>query len=487
MAASLPPLVLTGATGFVGWRVVERLRDEHSRSSTSHRRVTLLLRDAASMSQEQLPPSWRIVACDLAREVPAANAISPGSVVVHLAAATGRLAPAIMREVNVGGTRRLVDACVAAGAAHLVFVSSIAAAFEDRRWYHYAEAKRDAERVVAASGLASTIVRPTMVFGPGSPVQQGLEHLALGGAPIVLGSGRVEVQPIHVDDLARLLLALSENPPPESVVLEVGGPLRLTMRALLARMRRTHALPARAPWSVPLALPRHALAIAERVIGARLPVTAGQLASFVNDSTAQPNALVERYMHSMRTLGDMLDGTAPSPDVADSVASFDPAPYALGDARALTHAERDALTREFAVFASYLGSSNTAPRAAASYARSHVSVAPPTDAFDRWLVTVARRSATACSLADAYARFSRPYGALRRKLVLALAVLESSPAVHRDYDTANPSGRLFAWAAIAGAGLGWIARSVLAALLLAPLQLAARFASDDGSEVARRG
>lgn len=483
MAASLPPLVLTGANGFVGRRVVDLVRDEHSRSASSPREVTLIVRDPASMTREPIPASWRIVTCDLARESPAAGAIPAASVVVHLAAATGRLTPTVMREVNVGGTRRLVDACVAAGAAHVVFVSSIAAAFDDRRWYHYAEAKRDAEQVVALSGLPNTIVRPTMVFGPCSPVQRGLEQLACGGAPIVLGTGRVEVQPIHVDDLAHFLLALSENPPHESSVLEVGGPIRLTMRALLARMRQAHALPPRTPWSVPLAIPRQLLALAERVLGTRLPVTAGQLASFVNDSTAQPSALVDRYMRSARTLGDMLDAT-PSAEAVTTGASAD---SPLGDAGAPSQAECDALAREFAVFASYLGSTETAPRTAACYVRAHVSVAPPTDAFDRWLVTVARRSVVACSLADAYARVVRPYGAIRCKLVLTLAVLESSPVLHRRYDTANPSSRLVAWGAIVCVGLGWVARSMLAALLLAPLQLAARLSRDDGTGVARRG
>ncbi len=479
MAAPLPPLVITGASGFVGRRVVDALRGSDAEEGAAARAVTLLVRDALAFQSAALPAAWRVVPCDLARQALPEGAIPRGGVVVHLAAATGRLSPAVMREVNVEGTRRLVETCVAAGAAHLVFISSIAAGFPDRRWYHYAEAKREAERIVATSGIAFTIVRPTMVFGHGSPVQEGLERLALGGAPIVLGSGRVQVQPVHVDNLARFLVALSEHPPGESGTVDVGGPDRVAMRTLLARMRAAHSLPAREPWTIPLAIPRQLLALAERVVGTRLPVTAGQLASFVNDSCAQPSDVVERRMPAPRHLGDMLH---------EGVAATGARDLPTGAVeRVASLASGEQLTREFAVFAAYLGSAAPGARAAESYQRTHASIAPPSDTFDRWLVALARQSPVACALADAYARRTRPYGTLRCKLVLTLAVLESSPALHRQYDTARPSGSVIAWSAIVVTGLGWMSRSVIATLLLAPLQLAARFAPDSAPSEASRG
>lgn len=415
-----------------------------------------------------------MVSCDLARDDPPPGAIAAGSIVLHLAAATGRLAPAVMRAVNVEGTRRLVAGARSAGAAHLVFVSSIAAGFADRRWYHYAEAKRDAERLVAESALPHTVVRPTMVFGPGSPVQDALRRLATGGAPIVLGHGEVMVQPVHVDDLAAFLVALATTPPADSTTIDVGGRDRLTLRALLAHMREASGLPPRDPWSVPLELPRLALAWTERIVGPRLPVSAGQMASFVNDSTAAPHALVARLLPAARTLRDMLRSEA-----------LPGAPSAHRDAGVerlvVTVAEPAAIVeREFATFARYLGTSVPSPRATAAYRRAHQSAAAVRgDRFDKWLVVLARRSSLACGLADAYARLVRPYGPLRRRLVLALAVLESSPVVHRDYDTARASAGPVAWGALLTLGIGWVLRTACAVVVLAPLQLAARIAGDD--------
>ena len=467
MRAPLRPLVVTGASGFVGRRFVERLRSHDVKATTASRRVTLIARDPRTLDfLGPLPEGWRIVTVDIAREAVMPGIVESGSVVVHLAAATGRLSPALMRLVNVEGTARLLDAARAAGAAHFILVSSIAARFEDRRWYHYADAKREAEQRVVGGGVAYTIVRPTMVFGAGSPVQEGLEQLALGGAPIVLGSGDVQVQPIFVDDLADVLLSLALSPPDGAQLLEVGGADRISLRELLARMRAAHALPPRTPWSIPLALPRRLLGMAESLVGTRLPITAGQLASFVNDSSAMPSDVVGHLLPTPRGVAMML---------AD--------PSALGSPTESTSTTRhpststnssNQLAREFVVFARYLGTPSPGPREAAAYARAQASVvaAGAADTFDEWLVTVAGFSAVTCALADAYSRLARPYGTLRRKLVLTLAVLESSSDVHAAYDTARHSSAAIAGVSIVALGIAWATRTLLAVALFAPLHLA---------------
>lgn len=134
------------------------------------------------------------------------------------------------------------------------------------------------------------------------------------------------------------------------------------------------------------------------------------------------------------------------------------------------------LGREFAVFASYLGSRDAGKGAAAHYADGHATLPAGGDRFDRWLLAFARTGSVACSLADAYARRARPYGLLRRKLVLALAVLESGRETHARYDEARPASLPLTVAALVLAGGGWLARTVLAIVVLAPLHLAAMLA-----------
>lgn len=126
------------------------------------------------------------------------------------------------------------------------------------------------------------------------------------------------------------------------------------------------------------------------------------------------------------------------------------------------------------MLAAHLGSPDAGDRAALRYADAHpIAAAVAADRLDAWLVRVAMFGWPATALADTYARWARPYGVLRRKLVLTLAVLESSPATHARYDTALAAGAASTWVQLAWEGGTFVLRSVAAAVLLAPLHLAA--------------
>lgn len=281
--SSLPPLCLTGASGFIGRRVVARLRQLGAAD------VTLLLRDPARVAGRDRHPDWNVVPADLDAD-PAPDVIPRGAVVLHLAAATGSAAAAQMQRTNVDATRRLRDAAIRSHARHFIFVSSIAAGYLDQRWAPYARSKAAAEALFAQARLPYTLVRPTMVFGPGSPNQQALERLATLAFPVMPGQGEVRVQPIHVDDLAHALVHLAAEPPRVSGVIAIGGPTVLTMRDLFAAMRKAHGRPPADPLRLPLGILRRTLALAGTVTRERLPVSAGQFVAFANDATADAPA-----------------------------------------------------------------------------------------------------------------------------------------------------------------------------------------------------
>ncbi len=278
----LPPVCLTGASGFIGQRVVERL------AALDASDVTLLVRSASRLAANAWPSTWRAVELDLATDAIPADAIAADAVVLHLAAATGSADPRTLQRVNVDATARLLEAARTAGARLVVFVSSIAAGYSDKRWAPYAKSKRAAERLLSRAGIPYTIVRPTMVFGEGSPNQRALERLATLAQPLMLGQGHVRVQPIHVDDLANALAQIVTAPAIGSAPVTLGGPSVVTLRELFAAMRRGRGLPARQPISLPLEAVRRTLAILGAATGSRLPVSAGQFVAFANDSVAEP-------------------------------------------------------------------------------------------------------------------------------------------------------------------------------------------------------
>lgn len=128
------------------------------------------------------------------------------------------------------------------------------------------------------------------------------------------------------------------------------------------------------------------------------------------------------------------------------------------------------LSREFGAFARYLGWRGTTDRLQDTYIKLHRSadVASVTP-LDGLLTGLARYGWFSVTLADAYGRLAAPHGLLRRKLVLVLAILESSRVSHADYDAANAAPRLETWIRLGVIGVRWGLTTALAVALIAPL------------------
>jgi len=97
-----------------------------------------------------------------------------------------------------------MEACKAAGVRRFIFVSSLSAREPDLSRYGASKAK--AEAAVKTSGLDWSIVRPPAIYGPRDREMFELFRAAKSGIVPVPAGGRASL--IHVEDLARLLLAL---------------------------------------------------------------------------------------------------------------------------------------------------------------------------------------------------------------------------------------------------------------------------------------
>jgi NADH dehydrogenase len=115
--------------------------------------------------------------------------------------------------VNVEGTRNALRFAQEHGARRFVYFSAVSAVYRHRNVY--GASKAEAEALVAASGLDYTILRPTMVYGRdgGLHFQQLVRLLRRApGALPVLGSGRARLQPVWVEDVARAVALVLDEP-----------------------------------------------------------------------------------------------------------------------------------------------------------------------------------------------------------------------------------------------------------------------------------
>ncbi|MEQ1691087.1 MAG: NAD-dependent epimerase/dehydratase family protein [Gemmatimonas sp.] len=276
------PLFITGANGFVGRRVVRAL------AAAQIPDIRLLLREPDDMAATYRDaPGWQFIRGRLETPTQWNDSLRGAGAILHLASSTGKASPRVHRDIIVRGTEQLLASARVAGVPRFLFVSSVAAGFPNRRYYAYAEAKRRAEAAVDASALDTLIVRPTMVLGPGSALGAALRRLALLPAPVVFGSGTTLVQPIHVDDLADLLIASLASPRAwDGQTLTVGGRDVVNIEELLRRFRMTVTADHPRWLHVPIEPLRTVLGLLEPLLRAVMPLTAGQLATFANDGVA---------------------------------------------------------------------------------------------------------------------------------------------------------------------------------------------------------
>jgi nucleoside-diphosphate-sugar epimerase len=126
--------------------------------------------------------------------------------VIHVAGVVNAPDAAQFESGNVLGTLNVIEAAKAGGVQRFIHVSSLSAREPDLSAYGASKAR--AEKLVMASGLDWTIVRPPGIYGPRDVDYFEMFRLARWGLmPVPPKEGRASI--IHVDDLARLLLALA--------------------------------------------------------------------------------------------------------------------------------------------------------------------------------------------------------------------------------------------------------------------------------------
>jgi nucleoside-diphosphate-sugar epimerase len=206
-------VLVTGASGFVGARLVERLALE---CGATPRVLVRTIARAAPLSRLPI----EIALGDLRDSGAIDEAVAECSLVFHCARGThGTLAE--RRSVDVDGARNVLEASLRAGVARVVHTSTYVVYNVPREGVvdetlpygkdrdPYSEAKREAERIVLryAPRLSVVVIQPTVVYGPGAGVhgRDVLEELRSTRIPLV-NEGRGVCNALYIDDLVSALL-----------------------------------------------------------------------------------------------------------------------------------------------------------------------------------------------------------------------------------------------------------------------------------------
>jgi len=266
-------ILVTGATGFVGSNLVKRLRKDGLK-------IRAVVRTPAK-AQELKDLGVEVVPGDIADMASLEAAAKNCGTIIHLVGIIQEGRGYTFRRVHVEGTRNTLDAAKKAGVKHFIYQSAIGSREEAKSEYH--RTKWEAEKLVRASGIPFTILRPSLIYGPGDLFTVRLaEAIRLSPVLPVIGTGRSKVQPIFIDDVTACLAKIVTSGPHLNKVYEIGGPEQLTYEEVTKAIAA--ALGVNRPTvHMPLFFMRGMAKIAEAVLP-KPPVTTDQLIMMQEDN-----------------------------------------------------------------------------------------------------------------------------------------------------------------------------------------------------------
>ena len=299
-------LLVTGAAGFVGSRLVARLAREGERAHA-------LVRDAAKASKTLPADGYDLFIGDTTLPSTMDAALAGVDTVIHTAFITAdrKQGPNDnYYKTNVLGTRNLVAAAKRAGVQRIIVLTGLGT--KQDKPGSYMQGRYEAVQAVRESGLAWSALGPSILFGPRAAFFKGLSDLirSVPGVVPMIGNGKVEFQPIWVEDVVTCLIKMAREPESyDGRLIDAGGPEVYTyaqiLDLLMAKLQKRRI---KVPGPIPLA--SLGAGVMELVLP-KPPVTRAAMALFEFPNVTDIDAVEKNFGFTPRSLKSYLDENSP--------------------------------------------------------------------------------------------------------------------------------------------------------------------------------
>jgi NADH dehydrogenase len=275
-------IFLTGATGFIGGHVLRALLER------GHR-LTCLLRPGARLSLDH--PHIQPLVGEWLRPAGWLDAVAGHDAVINCVGIIRERRGASFAAVQTAAPLALFKSAAAAGVGKIVQISALGADAQARSRYH--RSKRVADRRLAELGVPYVVLRPSIVYGAGDHSMRLFARMA--GLPItpIPGAGRYRLQPVHIADLQRAVVAAVERADLRALMVDVGGAQALSFAEILHILARQQGRPGARLLPIPWSLMR-LVAAATDWLGLG-PISGEELAMLRRGNTADMAPFVEVF------------------------------------------------------------------------------------------------------------------------------------------------------------------------------------------------
>ena len=277
-------ILVTGANGFVGRNLVRRLQKDGTA-------VRALVRNAAKAARLR-DLGAELVDGDISNLSSLEAAMKGCAKVIHLVGIIQEAPGVTFKGVHVDGTRNLLEAAKKEGVRHFIYQSALGSRPNAKSQYH--RTKWEAEELVRASGLPFTILRPSLIYGPGDLFTTRLaETIRLSPVLPVIGTGQSKVQPIFIDDVNECIQKISTSDSYLNEMYEIGGPEQLTYEEVTKAIAAALGIK-RPTVHMPMFFMRTMAKVAETVLS-KPPVTIDQLIMLQEDNVCSMRDIREVF------------------------------------------------------------------------------------------------------------------------------------------------------------------------------------------------